>query len=193
MTQEREEEQELWQKVVRGTRENPQRNRAKKEKQAAKEKHEEEAEEEEDEGTKEAGTKEAGTKEDRAKEDKSSAMPSGVREEEKLRHGGGRGLDRRSARRLRRGEMAIEDRLDLHGLSRDQAREVLLAGLRRCYDRGFRCVLVISGKGRGILREQVLSMLDGVEVRDIVVEHYEARVRDGGEGARYVLLRRKRG
>ena len=65
-------------------------------------------------------------------------------------------------------------------------------GLRRCYDRGFRCVLVISGKGRGILREEVMSVLNSVEVRDIVVRHEGAQIKDGGEGARYVLLRRRR-
>ena len=88
--------------------------------------------------------------------------------------------------------MTIDARVDLHGLSRAEAREQLLVRLRSCHDRGCRCVLVISGKGRGILREEVSELLENVALKDIVVQQHEARVRDGGEGARYVLLRRKR-
>src|SRR5580700_4281165 len=37
----------------------------------------------------------------------------------------GTGLDRRSAQRLRRGELAIEGRLDLHGMTQDEAHDAL--------------------------------------------------------------------
>ncbi len=166
---------DLWHRVVRGVRENLLRNKEKIE-------VEEEVEEEIEERIEKKKTKEM-----RGVVLGNVSSSAGIGE--RLR---GRGLDRRNERRLRRGEMVIEERIDLHGFVRGEAREVLRMELWRCYERGCRCVLVISGKGRGILREEVMLVLDSVEVRDIVVAHKEARIRDGGAGARYVLLRRKR-
>ena len=193
MTQKREEEEEdLWQRVVRGVRENLQRNRGEQEgKQGARPRQNigEEIEEAVEQEPKQRETKKA----------RGGVSPSVVGEAEKQlrgkksRGGSGLGLDRRSARRLRRGEMLVEERIDLHGLLRGEAREVLRMRLRSCYERGLRCVLVISGKGKGIVREEVMLVLESVEIRDIVVKHDEAQLRDGGAGARYVLLRRKRG
>ena len=180
-----EEEEDVWRRVVRGVRENLRRKKERKqeEKQEAKAEDKEEGKEEGKEEVEEEDTKEIGRI---VSGDVSPPVAGGEGELQ------GGGLDRRSARRLRRGEMVIEGRLDLHGLSRLEARRVLCMGLRRSYERGFRCVLVISGKGRGILREEVMSVLNSVEVRDIVVKHDAAQIKDGGEGARYVLLRRKR-
>ncbi|MGL6156082.1 MAG: Smr/MutS family protein, partial [Ralstonia mannitolilytica] len=52
-------------------------------------------------------------------------------------------------KKLRRGEWATQDQIDLHGLRRDEAREALAAFLRRAVQRGIRCVRVIHGKGLG--------------------------------------------
>ena len=174
-------EEELWRRVVRDVRENPQKNQSEKEeKRGAKVKIEEGR----------GKTKKIGENVVESVESVEQAARAVAEQGGEGARGGG--LDKRNARRLRRGEMAIEDRIDLHGLTRGEARGDLCMRLRRCYDRGFRCVLVISGKGRGILREEVMAVLDSEEVRNIVVKHCEAQVKDGGEGARYVLLRRKR-
>ena len=61
----------------------------------------------------------------------------------------GAGLDRRTDKQLKRGQMEIEARLDLHGHNRDAAYEVLRHVVAREAERGSRCVLVITGKGRG--------------------------------------------
>src|SRR6185312_13350546 len=58
------------------------------------------------------------------------------------------GVDRRNADRLRRGERKIEARLDLHGMTQDEAHRALNAFLDRGEHAGWRCVLVITGKGR---------------------------------------------
>ena len=52
-------------------------------------------------------------------------------------------------KKLRRGEWATQDEIDLHGLRRDEAREALAAFLRRAVQRGIRCVRVVHGKGLG--------------------------------------------
>src|SRR5690606_22113463 len=59
----------------------------------------------------------------------------------------GRGLDRRTAERLRRGELPIAARLDLHGMTQEEAHRALVRFLARAQAAGQRCVLVITGKG----------------------------------------------
>ena len=72
------------------------------------------------------------------------------------------GIDRTSARRMQRGQVPIEDRLDLHGLSQEQAQKKVKAFIGSAVQKNFRHVLIITGKGRdghGILREKVPEWL----------------------------------
>lgn len=108
----------------------------------------------------------------------------------------GDGLDRNTDKRLKRGQMAIEGRLDLHGYARDAAYELLRNFVMREAERGSRCVLVITGKGRGdapgVLRSAVPQWLGEMPLRDHVLRFYTAQPQHGGAGALYVLLRRRR-
>src|ERR1700691_773524 len=69
------------------------------------------------------------------------------------------GLDRRSAQRPQRGQAPIEARLDLHGMTQDEAHRALNRFIARAHDDGRRAVLVITGKGaregEGVLRRAV--------------------------------------
>ncbi len=107
------------------------------------------------------------------------------------------GVDKRTAQRLKRGQLAIEATLDLHKHTQAQAREALDAFLAQAQDRGARCVLVITGKGRageagGVLRANVPRWLNQPPNRARVLAIAEAQPKHGGAGALYVLLRRKR-
>jgi DNA-nicking Smr family endonuclease len=99
-------------------------------------------------------------------------------------------------RRLRRGAMPIDARLDLHGLLLDEARAKLDAFVRTTRARGERCVLVIHGKGThspggvGVLRGEIAAWLSQGAASEHVAAFATAREGDGGEGAVYVLLRR---
>lgn len=108
----------------------------------------------------------------------------------------GTGLDRRNAQRLKRGQMAIEARLDLHGMTQAEAHGALARFIARSYDDGRRAVLVITGKGtrdgEGVLRRAVPRWLDEPALRPLILARDEAQPRHGGAGALYVLLRRKR-
>ena len=101
------------------------------------------------------------------------------------------GLDRRSAERLRRGQLAIEARLDLHGLTQAEAHRALDDFVARAQADGKRCVLVITGKS-GVLREAVPRWLHETPSRGHLLGFTPARPRDGGAGALYLLLRRRR-
>ncbi len=99
-------------------------------------------------------------------------------------------------RRLRRGLLPIDARLDLHGLGAKEARTSLDAFLKATRARGERCVLVIHGKGQhspggaGVLRGEIGAWLSQGAVSQCVAAFATARADDGGEGAVYVLLRR---
>lgn len=108
------------------------------------------------------------------------------------------GIDKRTAQRLGRGQLEIEARLDLHGLTQDEAHTRLGGFIRRSAAAGKRCVLVITGKGfkptgeTGVLRQSVPRWLNEPEMRRAIVALRHAQPKDGGEGALYVLLRRDR-
>lgn len=113
-----------------------------------------------------------------------------------LDHGHAPGLDRANADRLRQGEKPIEARLDLHGLTQDAAHAALARFIGSCWERGLRCVLVITGKGNrdgsGVLRAQVPRWLNEAAFRPRILAFTHAKPKDGGEGALYVLLKRRR-
>ncbi len=105
------------------------------------------------------------------------------------------GVDRRTWLRLKRGQVAIEARLDLHGQTQEQAHGRLGHFLASAAQRGARCVLVVTGKGLasgGVLRHMVPRWLNEGANRERVLAFCSAQLRDGGEGALYVLLRRHR-
>lgn len=122
----------------------------------------------------------------------------------------GRDIDRRNHQRLRRGKMPIEARLDLHGCTLARAHRLLDDFLAAAHRRGLRCVLVITGKGGtgaerggidapfmrraggGVLRRHLPDWLNEGENRRRVLTLEPAQRRDGGSGAFYVLLRRRR-
>jgi DNA-nicking Smr family endonuclease len=116
------------------------------------------------------------------------------------------GLDKASAERLKRGHYPIEARIDLHGMTQDDAHRTLGHFIQRSAERGLRCVLVITGKGLrrvagdeaggrpgeiGILRNAVPRWLNEAPNRARILAFGTAQQRDGGGGALYVLLRRQ--
>ena len=97
-------------------------------------------------------------------------------------------------RKLRKRHWPVQDELDLHGLTRDAARDAVGDFLRRAVRRGVRCVRIIHGKGYGsaggepVLRSMVHSWLVQME-KDEVVAFCVAGKKDGGHGALIVLLK----
>lgn len=112
----------------------------------------------------------------------------------RLDPGGPIDLDRRSWLKLRRGSYPIDARLDLHGLTQAEAHSRLAAFLVAAQARGNRCVLVITGRGLrtgGTLREMTPRWLEAEPNRGRVLSFTPAQLHHGGDGALYVLLRRR--
>ena len=106
-------------------------------------------------------------------------------------------LDRRTMDRLRKGRMRPEGRLDLHGMTAADAHRALGGFLADAQTSGKRCVLVITGKGSlkqggGIIRRELPAWLNAPGNRTRVLGFAQAQPADGGGGAFYVLLKRKR-
>jgi DNA-nicking Smr family endonuclease len=105
------------------------------------------------------------------------------------------GVDKRTAERLKRGQLPIEARIDLHGLTQREAHQTLTNFLEGARETHRRTVLVITGKGesgQGVLREAVPRWLNEASIRPLILAFSQAQPRDGGTGALYVLLRRMR-
>ena len=113
-----------------------------------------------------------------------------------LEHGEAPGLDKRTRLRLRRGQVEIQGVIDLHGLTQVEAHRALVGFLEGAQAAGKRAVLVITGKGltpgSGVLRAAVPRWLNEPALRSMIRAFSHAAPKDGGEGALYVLLRRKR-
>lgn len=114
-------------------------------------------------------------------------------------------IDHRTKQRLKRGQIDIEGRLDLHGMSQNQAHHALLGFIPSAYAAGKRCILIVTGKGNyrhgnpslleqktGILKQKTPQWLNMPPLDQYVLNVQTARPQHGGDGAIYILLRRNR-
>lgn len=110
-------------------------------------------------------------------------------------------MDARAFVRMRRGRLAPEARIDLHGMTVAEAHSALIGFIMRAHGSGLRLVLVITGKGKsgadgsmqsrgGVLRHQVPHWLHLAPLGPRVLQVAEAHISHGGAGALYVYLRR---
>ena len=102
------------------------------------------------------------------------------------------GLSQMTLRKLRRGQWPIQDSIDLHGSTSEEARRLLVAFLHHAQHNGQRCVCVIHGKGWrtesgiGVLKVRVRHWLTQYPQ---VLAFCEAPANAGGAGAVWVLLK----
>lgn len=82
-------------------------------------------------------------------------------------------------------EIPIADVLDLHPFRPNEIRDVTEEYLREARARGFRQVRLIHGRGIGVQRENVQSLLRKL---DFVEAFHDADASGGGWGATVVLL-----
>ena len=112
------------------------------------------------------------------------------------------GLDSHWERRLRNASASPDVTLDLHGHTLDQAHRRLEQGLSQAKAIDARLVLVVTGRlrpveaadrsdRRGAIRAKILDWLAaGPHTSDIAAIRHAHR-RHGGEGALYIVLKRK--
>lgn len=104
-------------------------------------------------------------------------------------------LDESTRKKISKGRLEIDARIDLHDMTQIEAYSRLSRFLDRAYEMGNRTVLVITGKGfrgEGVLRNAVPRWLNEPAFRRIVSGYHEATLVHGGSGALYVRVRRKK-
>lgn len=106
----------------------------------------------------------------------------------------GQGIQNKLFRKLQRGQLPIEARLDLHGQTRSKALNKLQGFIASSQHRGLRHLLIIHGKGfqsedgQPVLKPAVASWLRKIQA---VMAFCPAQASDGGDGALYVLLKKR--
>jgi DNA-nicking Smr family endonuclease len=107
-------------------------------------------------------------------------------------------IDNNKRRDLVRSKIEIEARLDLHGLTQEQAHSKLKSFIFNCYQHRKRFVLVITGKGKsedgygGILKRIVPYWLQAYDLAPYVIGFEPAHSHHGGSGALYMWIRKQR-
>lgn len=115
-------------------------------------------------------------------------------------------LDGNTAEKLRRGQLAPDARIDLHGKTEAMAHRALHSFLVGAQKNGVRLALVITGVGNpaahedaewmrtpyGVLKEMVPRWLNEKDFAALTSGWAPAHRRHGGHGALYVYLRKTR-
>jgi DNA-nicking Smr family endonuclease len=103
-------------------------------------------------------------------------------------------LDHRAEKRLRQGDIELNARIDLHGMTQAEAHTALAAFIAKAVKRKSRKLLVITGRGRGgmgVLRAALPQWLAALPEAGSILALRPASVTHGGDGAFYVLLRKQ--
>ena len=115
------------------------------------------------------------------------------------------------SKKLRRGKVNIDTRVDFHGSSLIEAENIFYHTIIDSYNRNKRCILFVTGKGLGLnkkdnqenykkkpqlfygkIRSQFVNWVNRDEFSRYILAFERAKIEDGGDGAFYVYLRKKK-
>ena len=106
-------------------------------------------------------------------------------------------INKRMKLKLKRGLIRPETKIDLHGKTLSEAKNSLSHFIKSSINNNIRCILVITGKkktlngSKGLIRENLPLWLKENELFNYILFHCYAIKKDGDDGARYILLRKK--
>ena len=110
-------------------------------------------------------------------------------------------------KKLKKGQIIIDKKIDFHGYSLYEAKQLFLDTIKDCYIKNHRCILFVTGKGTnkrmmegaydsrlyfGKIRNNFLKWLDIKEVHHKILSVQQAGVKNGGDGAFFVYLRKNK-
>ncbi len=113
-------------------------------------------------------------------------------------------MDKKAFGKMKRGKISPDAKIDLHGMTQEQAHPALVSTILNAHAAGKRLVLVVTGKGKvrddggpipvrtGILKHAVPQWLRQAPLNAVVLQTNQASQNHGGSGALYVYLRRRR-
>lgn len=98
------------------------------------------------------------------------------------------GLQDKVLRDLRAGKIKIQAELDLHGITTEESRQILINFINSALNKNFKTIRIIHGKGN-ILKNHVNSWLPQINA---VLAFSSANPKQGGTGAVVVVLKSPR-
>ncbi len=98
-------------------------------------------------------------------------------------------INKTDARGLSRGKIKIEGKLDLHAMNTNESSVQVVDFINESFLKNRKKVIIITGKGSGILQAFVPQCLNSFEIRNKILAFDYAKDYHGGRGALYVLLK----
>ena len=102
-------------------------------------------------------------------------------------------LSKKNIRDFNKGNVFIENKLDLHGFNQEDAENLLEDFINQSIENGKRLILIITGKGKegeGVIKNNIISWLNNKSLRNKILAVNHASKKHGGSGAIYILLRK---
>ena len=114
-----------------------------------------------------------------------------------------RQLDKNILRKIKKGNLIVEESLDLHGYTLEESKEKVVKFIEKNFNNKKRFLLIITGKGRrldvsegwrgkGKLKENVPHWLSSVYLSKYVLWFDKATSDKGGDGALMVYLKKSK-
>ena len=110
-------------------------------------------------------------------------------------------------KKLKKGQITINKKIDFHGCSLEEAKELFLNTITNCFIENYRCILFITGKGLskkttnifqknklyyGKIRNEFLNWVSEKEIQSKILNVQRANRENGGDGAFFVYLRKNK-
>ena len=109
-------------------------------------------------------------------------------------------------RKLKKGLVKIDKKVDLHGFSVAEARLRFVETIERCFFSNKRCILFVTGKGisksnalqkenklyYGKIRREFTNWVNHKDVRSKILTVEQAGISSGGDGAFFIYLRKNK-
>ncbi len=106
-------------------------------------------------------------------------------------------IEKGIVKHIKKGNFGIDAKLDLHGQTLEKAFNKFVLFINSNYESEKRNLLIITGKGNpekntGVIRKNFPSWLNYDGIKDKILYVNFANISDGGDGAFYILLRKKK-
>ena len=124
---------------------------------------------------------------------KSKKIKNNTKELPNLKLGEMSVLSKKNIRDFNKGNVFIENKLDLHGFNQEDAENLLEDFINQSIENGKRLILIITGKGKegeGVIKNNIISWLNNKSLRNKILAGNHASKKHGGSGAIYILLRK---
>lgn len=105
-------------------------------------------------------------------------------------------FDWRTERKIKKGDVEIDGKLDLHGMTQKDAHSALINFIEKKSRTGARRLLIVTGKGRAgesVLRKNLPRWCEAAPISKLILTLRPAAIKHGGDGAFYVMLRQSKG